>query len=582
MAYYTFTEDQYKSMPSAQSSSLGIKKAKDGTYYTTKSAATKFGGVQTDSLPGSSSSSSTSSSPSGSSNNTAYYYNGKRYSSMAEIEAVKKAESKPTESVDDTVARAKAMLGDAYDPNTPVPTAERLDEIANQDFITPENKAAYETTKLAPVNQNYLAELSKTKIPTTADAIQSPYQGYLAPSPTSSFGNISAPTAGTAGLQSMAEYSMSNYQAQLDRLNQQNESNQNAFQQLLASMTSPSEARQQAQEETGIDVAEHFAQQEAGFKEIEVLTNEYNKTIEMKDQQIAMTHDKMDSNNFINNQIAQIERNAAPKLNRLSADINAKAAVMQAQQGNFAEAQKYVNQAVQDAVAENKYNADMFAMAFDINQDAFDRVETIYADAYKEQMAFAQAEYQQQLSEKETIGKLFLEYPNAGIDIYADDLQTAMQKAGVRAGDLEMMALTSGGSGVSLTADMKNYQFAVQTGYEGSFADFLGKGGASQQDQIDGLTVSLYNGEIGISEVPSDLRNQVLNAYHAMQEIAAQQAEEEAKKASGPTQKYIAPATPGSTSAYNYTGPKEQTATSSPVQFGVPETDGIYNLLFSD
>jgi len=57
MAYYTFTKSQYKAMPSAQSSSLGIRKASDGTYYTTKSAATKHGGVKVSSKPGSSSSS---------------------------------------------------------------------------------------------------------------------------------------------------------------------------------------------------------------------------------------------------------------------------------------------------------------------------------------------------------------------------------------------------------------------------------------------------------------------------------------------------------------------------------------------
>jgi hypothetical protein len=366
--------------------------------------------------------------------------------------------------VEDTVARAKTMLGSAYDPNTKAPTAARLDEIASQSFITPEVKAAYTTSKLQPDNQNYMAAsynatLPKTTVPTSAGAIPSPYQSYNQQTTSPSFGNISFATAGTQGAYSQMQLES---QAYFDNLRRQEEARmaqqKESQQSFLDKLISPQEAKEQAWEDTGIDVNKYYAQQEKGFKEIESLTGQYNKLIEAKDSQIAATQDRMASMNFINNQTAQIERNAAPQLTRLSADINAKAAVLQALQGNFAEAQKYVNQAVQDATSMNKYNYDIYEMNYNMNKDNFDRLDQIYTTAYTTKMSFLQMEYEQELTDKKAVGDLLLNYPNAGIDIYNDTYEQALNKAGVRAGQLETMALTSsatdgGTSGLSFSPE---------------------------------------------------------------------------------------------------------------------------------
>ena len=46
--------------------------------------------------------------------------------------------SRGNETVNQTVERAKAMLGSAYNPNTKRPSRSRLDEISNKSFITKE------------------------------------------------------------------------------------------------------------------------------------------------------------------------------------------------------------------------------------------------------------------------------------------------------------------------------------------------------------------------------------------------------------------------------------------------------------
>lgn len=66
------------------------------------------------------------------------------------------------ETVNQTVARAKAMLGSAYDPNTKAPSASRMKEISEQSFIKPEVKKAYDKS----VSAMALANTESPTLPT--------------------------------------------------------------------------------------------------------------------------------------------------------------------------------------------------------------------------------------------------------------------------------------------------------------------------------------------------------------------------------------------------------------------------------
>jgi len=237
---------------------------------------------------------------------------------------------------------------------------------------------------------------------------------------------------------------------------------QSMLSKLMGSTTSPSEARTAAQNETGINPANYFAEEKAKIAEIEVLTQEYNSVKAAMEQQIAGSYDKMASNNFISNQQAQITRNAAPKLNMLSANINSKAAVLQALQGRFNEAQNYVNQAVQDATADTKYQMDIFSTFYQMNQDSINRLDSIYQDSFKISMDLATTAYEQQYAEKTEIGKLMMDNPKAGISI-TDSLASAYAKVANSGGSLayqQQQRLASGsgggGSGTLTTSQQKN------------------------------------------------------------------------------------------------------------------------------
>lgn len=360
---------------------------------------------------------------------------------------------KPGESITDYNTRIAGLRGD---------TAEELAT----------TQASANSYAAANPNSAFAKRLGKAGAPTNASDIITLPNGYTAPTTVPGMGSISDAVAGNKGLKAMLDSQKQFADQQMRQEEKRAKEQQSVFDKFLGKVKSPGQARAEAQQETGIDVQEHFARQEKGIKEIESLSEEYAKVEEAKDLQIAQSNDKMASMNFINNQVQQIERNAAPQLNRISANINAKAATLEAQSGNFAQAQSYINQAVQDATAEAKFNYDMYTTMYEMNEDSFDRIDSIYKDSFQNAMKIAEASYNEQLDEKQRIGDFILKYPDAGIRM-GDTLSQAATKAS---------SVASKGGGVSLTADMKNYEYAKADGYEGSFADWVngGKGGGTE------------------------------------------------------------------------------------------------------
>lgn len=195
----------------------------------------------------------------------------------------------------------------------------------------------------------------------------------------------------------------------------------------LSSQPTVEQTRVNAYQQTGINPGQYFADQRAGIAKINSLAQDYNATVAARDAQIAATQDKMGSMNFINNQVAQINRNAAPLLNQKSANINAEAAALQAQQGNFAEAQNFVNQAVADATATKKDVVDSYNAFASIYQDSIDRLNKVYQSALDSASAQAKAEYDQAQADKKSVGAMIIASPGAGITIN-DTLDEAYAK----------------------------------------------------------------------------------------------------------------------------------------------------------
>lgn len=173
------------------------------------------------------------------------------------------------------------------------------------------------------------------------------------------------------------------------------------------------EVMQQATAQSGLQ--QYESDVAARSAEIGTLTQQYNKTLAARDQQIAQTQDKFASTNFISNQVAQINRNAAPVLNQIAADINAKTAMMQVSQGQIQNAQKYIAQMVDAVTADRKDTYDMYVRLQSENEQVYNSLKSEYKEAYNSAMGNARDAWTYARQEATKVGQLMLDNPQAGI-----------------------------------------------------------------------------------------------------------------------------------------------------------------------
>jgi hypothetical protein len=192
-------------------------------------------------------------------------------------------------------------------------------------------------------------------------------------------------------------------------------------------MSSPSREQTVAAATANSGIQQYQSDISARSAEIGTLTQEYNKIIAARDSQIATTQDKYASTNFISNQVAQINRNAAPELNRISADINAKTAMMQVSQGQIQNAQKYIAQMVDAVTADKKDTYDMYRLLQSENEQAYNTLRSDYKEAYSMAMSNAKDAWTYSRDQATKVGNLMLENPQAGITPQ-DSLEEALAK----------------------------------------------------------------------------------------------------------------------------------------------------------
>lgn len=289
------------------------------------------------------------------------------------------------------------------------------------------------------------SSLPQAQAPTTAADVN-PMSGTKLPGNAPTTGNVSNAIAGVEGLKAQQEAIM---KMEADRVQQAKEDldrslatqtkNEGFLSSLIKDRKSNSDVRVNSFQSIGIDPSKYFADQKAGIAEIGVLNQEYNKYKAEGEQQKAalIGQGRGIPMDLLNNQAAQIDRNNAPRLNMLSANINSKAAVLQAEQGNFNEAKSFVNQAVEDATADSKFEFDSFKMFYDMNENNINRLSGEYKDALNNTINTAQKKYENEKATKTEIGNLMLKYNQlkAGITM-TDTLEEAQKKAAAVGGDL--------------------------------------------------------------------------------------------------------------------------------------------------
>lgn len=260
------------------------------------------------------------------------------------------------------------------------------------------------------------------------------------PNSTPTSGNTASAIASTAGAtQRIRAYETQqaaeadDKKAQRDALLAAQGQNQSYIANFLADQTSTSDLRKQAFDDIGYDPKEYFADQKAKIAEIEKLTEDYNAEVARRDEEIARIKDNSVGalTTGVDAEVARAEAAYAIKLNQKSANINAKSGVLEALQGNFSEAQAFVNQAVEDSVADQKFKLDSLLTLYELNEDSINRLDSQYQDAFGNALNLAEKQYDRSYQEAKDKGDLLIEAAQNGIDLssYMNSSYSEMQNA---------------------------------------------------------------------------------------------------------------------------------------------------------
>lgn len=184
----------------------------------------------------------------------------------------------------------------------------------------------------------------------------------------------------------------------------------------------------------GVDMRDYLRNKSKLQAELRSLTDEYSLVEQQMNEQIntivGSPYGVMD---FTNNRVAQIERNAAPRLNRIATMANLKTAEMAALDENWEVANKYIERAVEAAVADQKDNIERGMAYFEMYSDVFNRIDQTYKDSFLESLSLAKDKLafdreKLLISYRESVSKSLGIQPTGGFASY--DIETSLREMG--------------------------------------------------------------------------------------------------------------------------------------------------------
>jgi len=173
----------------------------------------------------------------------------------------------------------------------------------------------------------------------------------------------------------------------------------------------------EAFKDIGIDAKSYFASLQAGYDEIGGLRDQYNNIEAEKNNALGVAENQLASKTYIRGEKAVIQTKYERRLSKINSDISAKAAVLQAKQGLFGEARQFIKEAVSSSIYDQEKEFEMLSKFVDMNQDILDGLGEDYKDAINAALDNSKKAYEEIKEEKETVGDLMIEYPEAGINM---------------------------------------------------------------------------------------------------------------------------------------------------------------------
>lgn len=220
---------------------------------------------------------------------------------------------------------------------------------------------------------------------------------------------------------------------------------------------------------------------------------------------------------LINGKQAKIQREYAIRKSAVSAELGAKAAVVEALRGNITQATQLASAAVEAAVFDYQQKVDDYRDLFTYNQDIIDSLSDEEKTLLSNRRDILESELAQKRADATTVAQLMVDNPTAGISVY-DSILEAASKVSQSGGSLEarresrLLSDTGGSGSDSIFTKTQLNTGASRAGY--SVEEF---GGFS--DDIKNFYINLTNDE---AQATTDLFNQVQSGEVNPEDVNAQ------------------------------------------------------------
>jgi len=233
-------------------------------------------------------------------------------------------------------------------------------------------------------------------------------------------------------------------------------------------------------------IPEQLQQQQALITDMGTLRERLDKLdVEMQNQ-IALMEEQPVSLSYSNREKSRIRETYSRQMANISASLNAKAATLQALQGNLAQAQSFADKAVNAAIYDQEQDFKRFEFFYNENKDFINSLDKSQQRDLDRLLNYQSSELDRLRAEKTQVMNLSLQYPLASItaDMTLDEATAAAQRQAKIMTELDIAQqqaniartrqLAAGGGETSSESQyMRLYNEAVSAGYKKGFTDFL-------------------------------------------------------------------------------------------------------------
>lgn len=233
--------------------------------------------------------------------------------------------------------------------------------------------------------------------PTSTNGISLGTKGTKLPGGTDFFKGGVDTQSYVAGDQAQSQTQNTFYDQRIKELETQYKDQGNWLQKLMEGQTTRAEAEQQIREREDIMQFKEFqALKEGKRAEINAIQQKYDQAEALMNQQIAQETSRFGLQDFTNNRVNQIKDAARAELSYYTAQMSQKTAELAALNEDWQTAERFINDAADAMMSEQKNNIDMNLKLFDLNQELFDAVGKEKKAAYLEALDIAQKKYDEQ------------------------------------------------------------------------------------------------------------------------------------------------------------------------------------------